>query len=107
MSADLAKSISEHPKYEIALKNLAPSKCVDNLNLSASDLALYILSRSIALPHTVFSKHKSFEIGQCGSSGFTAFEIFSGNISLSSPVLIGAIATPPSTDAPAASSIKI
>jgi len=35
VSADLAKSISEHPKYEIALKNLAPSKCVDNLNLSA------------------------------------------------------------------------
>ena len=62
-----------------------------------------IFFKEIALPLTVFSILRSFEIGQCGSSGLTAAEIFSELSDLSVSISIGASATPPKTDAPAAS----
>ena len=107
VSAQLARSFSLQSNFVIALKKRAPSKCVERLCFSASFFAAVILSKFIAFPHTVFSMQTNLEIGQCESSGFTALEIFSGIISLSFPVSIGAIATPPKTEAPAASSMKI
>ncbi len=103
MSNGAATSATSAPSPSAALKSRAPSRWTASPAARAAAAAAAMRGRGTAIPSCVFSRLRSRLTAKWESSAFTAAVTVAGSSAPSGATGTERSATPPSTEAPAAS----